>query len=147
MARFSRSSAKARFSPSRPAKQNVIQRMPGARSTVLTAVGSRAKLKIASTSAVKASEERNAVRLRNSSRRSLDATIHASRSRSATGRRLVELAVGGGVAALRPVFHESARHLDRHVGGEIETLVQVVRHQHDDAVGGAQPLELLSERS
>jgi len=42
-----------------------------------TAVGSRPKLKTVSTSAVNTTADRNAVRVRNSSTRSLRATVHA----------------------------------------------------------------------
>src|SRR5512140_3955825 len=102
--------------------------MPGARSIALTAVGSRAKLKIASTSAVKTSAETNAVRLRNSSSTSLAAMAHAARSRSATGRRRLRVAapVRREVAVHRRALGAAPRHLDRHVGREFEPLVDVV---------------------
>src|SRR5512140_1933181 len=104
--------------------------MPGARSIALTAVGSRAKLKIASTSAVKTSAETNAVRLRNSSSTSLAAMAHATRSSSGTGRRLrVAPPVRGEVAVHRRARGEAPRDLDGHVRRELEPLVDVVRDQ------------------
>src|SRR5207245_10807827 len=82
---FSSSSANARFSASIAANVNVTHRMLGATSIVGTAVGSRPKLNTVSTSAVNTTAERIAVRVRNSSSRSLRATTQASFSRSSTG--------------------------------------------------------------
>src|SRR2546426_417294 len=84
---LSSSSWKARFNASIAAKVNVTHRMLGARSIAATAVGSRPKLNTMRTSAVNTTAERIAVRVRNSSTRSLRASVHAWRSVSTTGPR------------------------------------------------------------
>src|SRR2546425_4064249 len=67
------------------ANVKVTQRIVGARSRADTAVGSRPKLNTVSTSAVNTTAETMAVRVRNSSSRSLRATAHACRNSSAIG--------------------------------------------------------------
>src|SRR5205823_257556 len=64
------------------ANVKVTQRMLGARSIVATAVGSRPKLNTVRTRAVNTTAESRAVRVRNSSTRSLRATTHACPSNS-----------------------------------------------------------------
>src|SRR5260370_2467985 len=59
--------------------------MLGARRSAGTAVGSRPKLNTVSTRAVNTAADRTAVRVRNSSTRSLRATTHAASSSSAIG--------------------------------------------------------------
>src|SRR2546427_47526 len=121
---FSSSSWKARFSASIAAKVNVTHRMLGARSIAATAVGSRPKLNTMRTSAVNTTAERIAVRVRNSSTRSLRASVHAWRSLSPTGHRPpVLFGHGAGrAAAARPKGHEPAALLKRDVGGELDAL-------------------------
>src|SRR3989442_15883459 len=70
-----------------PAKLKVTHRMLGAIADVGTAVGSRPKLNPTRTRAVNTAADRIAVRVRNSSSRSLRAMVHACRSSSATGHR------------------------------------------------------------
>src|SRR2546430_5800466 len=69
------------------ANVKVTQRMLGARSIVATAVGSRPKLNTVRTSAVNTTAESRAVRVRNSSTRSLRATVHACPRSSRIGYR------------------------------------------------------------
>src|SRR5256885_1344472 len=137
---FSSSSWKARFRASIAANVNVTQRIVGARSTVATAVGSRPKLNTVSTSAVNTTAETSAVRVRNSSTRSLRATTHACASRSrirpSHNRPAVRLRdLRGPSPAARREVHEPAASLERHVGRELDPLVHVVRRQHQHAAG------------
>src|SRR3989442_15724875 len=67
------------------ANVKVTQRIVGARSRADTAVGSRPKLNTVSTRAVNTTAETMAVRVRNSSSRSLRATAHACRNSSGIG--------------------------------------------------------------
>src|SRR3989442_1404235 len=131
---FSSSSWKARFRASIAAKVNVTHRMLGARSIAATAVGSRPKLNTIRTSAANTTAESIAVRVRNSSTRSLRASVHAWRSVSPTGHRPpVLFGHGAGrAAAARPQGHEPAALLKRDVGGELDALVHVVRREHHD---------------
>src|SRR3989442_8343668 len=131
---LSSSSWKARFNASIAAKVNVTHRMLGARSIAATAVGSRPKLNTMRTSAVNTTAERIAVRVRNSSTRSLRASVHAWRSVSPTGHRPpVLFGHGAGrAAAARRQGHEPAALLKRDVGGELDALVHVVRREHHD---------------
>src|SRR3989442_10415529 len=131
---FSSSSWNARFSASMAAKVNVTHRMLGARSIAATAVGSRPKLNTMRTSAVKTTAERIAVRVRNSSTRSLRASVHAWRNVSPTGHRPPVLLDhrAGRAGAARPQGHEPAPLLKRDVGGELDALVHVVRREHHD---------------
>src|SRR5438552_2574917 len=108
--------------------------MLGARSIVGTAVGSRPKLNTVSTNAVNTTAERIAVRVRNSSNKSLRATTQASFSRSSTGDRLaVRL---GDLRARTPgpgaQLHEPAAMLERDVGRQLNAFVHVVRGNHND---------------
>src|SRR2546426_8998594 len=131
---LSSSSWKARFNASIAAKVNVTHRMLGARSIAATAVGSRPKLNTMRTSAVKTTAERIAVRVRNSSTRSLRASVHAWRNVSPTGHRppvLLDHRAGRAGAARRQ-GHEPAPLLKRDVGGELDALAHVVRREHHD---------------
>src|SRR6266540_6311253 len=109
--------------------------MLGARSIVATAVGSRPKLNTVRTSAVKTTADKSAVRVRNSSTRSLRAMVHACASSSAIAHRpAVRLGyLGTGARAPRGVVHEPAALLERDIGGELDTLVHVVRREHEHA--------------
>src|SRR3989454_753312 len=131
---FSSSSWKARFRASIAAKVNVTHRMLGARSITATAVGSRPKLNTMRTSAANTTAERIAVRVRNSSTKSLRASVHAWRSVSPTGHRPPVLCGHrtGRADAARPKGHEPAALLKRDVGGELDALVHVVRREHHD---------------
>src|SRR6267154_6871401 len=114
--------------------------MLGARSMVGTAVGSRPKLKTVSTRAVNTAAERKAVRVRNSSTRSLRAITQACRSMSGTDHRQTirvrNVARAAGPA--RRKMHKAAPRLERHVGRELDTLVHVVRREHHDPPGPRQ---------
>src|SRR5882762_4222079 len=132
---FSSSSWKARFNASIAANVNVTHRMLGARSTAATAVGSRPKLKTINTSTVNTTAERIAVRERNSISRSLRARRQAWRHTSATGHRAAIVVRDRRGAASRPrrELHEPSGPHERHVGGELRSLFDVVRHEHGDA--------------
>src|SRR5437667_9031254 len=122
-ASFSSSSWNARFRARIAAKVNVTHRMLGARSIVGTAVGSRPKLNTVSTSAVNTTAERIAVRVRNSSSRSLRATTQASFSRSSTGdpHRLAVRVRDLGAVAPGPgsELHEAAAMLEGDIGRQL----------------------------
>src|SRR6266513_5169970 len=116
------------------ANVKVTQRMLGARSIVGTAVGSRPKLNTVRTSAVNTTAERIAVRVRNSSSKSLRATTQASFSRSSTGDRL---AVRLGDLRARATcpgteLQEPAAVLERDIGRQLHAFVHVVRGDDDD---------------
>src|SRR5881397_2292841 len=136
---FSSSSWNARLRASIAANVNVTHRMVGARSMVGTAVGSRPKLNTVRTSAVNTTAETRAVRVRNSSTRSFLATIHACAISSPTGPRApnrppVRLRdVGGPPPCARRKVDEAAAPLERDIGRELDSLVHVVRRQHDHA--------------
>src|SRR5690349_13053764 len=111
------------------ANVKVTQRMLGARSIVATAVGSRPKLNTVRTRAVNTTAESKAVRVRNSSTKSLRATVQACPSSSRIGRgppvRLGDLRRASG--SPRRQLHQPPLPLERHVRGELDTLVDVVR--------------------
>src|SRR4029077_15049062 len=111
------------------ANVNVTQRMLGARSIVATAVGSRPKLNTVSTRAVNTTAESRAVRVRSSSTKSLRATVHACPKSSRIGHGLpVRLRdLRGTPCSPRRQLHEPPAPLERHVRGELDTLVDVVR--------------------
>src|SRR5438034_4145391 len=119
--------------------------MVGARSMVGTAVGSRPKLNTVRTSAVNTMAETRAVRVRNSSSRSLRATVHACASSSPIGPRApnrppVRLRdVGGPPPCARRKVDEAAAPLERDVGRELDPLVDVVRRQHEHAAPPRRP--------
>src|SRR2546430_13389917 len=96
--------------------------MVGARSIVGTAVGSRPKLNTVSTRAVNTSADTMAVRVRNSSSRSLRATVHAWLSQSPTARSesppVLVGDLGRPAPAARREVHEPAAPLERHIGGQ-----------------------------
>src|SRR2546421_209115 len=89
--------------------------------------------------AVNTTAESRAVRVRNSSSRSLRAPVHACASSSRIGHgppvRLGDLARPPSTA--RGHLHEPPVPLERHVGGELDTLVDVVRREHQHAPGAA----------
>src|SRR5437867_4593718 len=109
--------------------------MVGARSSVGTAVGSRPKLNTVRTSAVNTTAETRAVRVRNSSTKSFRATVHACASSSPIGHRppVRFRDLGGPSPPTRRELNEPAAPLERHVGGELDPLIYVVRRQHDHA--------------
>src|SRR2546423_5865033 len=129
------------------ANVNVTQRMLGARSIVATAVGSRPKLNTVRTSAVNTTAESRAVRVRNSRTRSLRATVHAWPSSSRIGHRPpVRRGDLGGAPLPAPCqMHEPPLPLKRHVRGELDTLVHVVRREHQHAAGAAQLRQQVAE--
>src|SRR2546425_10038516 len=107
-----------------------------------TAVGSRPKLNTVSTRAVNTSADTMAVRVRNSSTRSLRATLHACRSRSAIGppspspppfrhrTTILPGDLGGAPAAAPPALNEPAASLERPHARELHALVHVVGGAH-----------------
>src|SRR5205809_6777552 len=117
--------------------------MVGARSIVGTAVGSRPKLNTVSTRAVNTSADTMAVRVRNSSSRSLRATLHTWLSQSPTARSesppLLVADLGRPAPAARREVPEPSAPLQRHTGGQRNALVHVVRCQHDHAARPAPP--------
>src|SRR5947199_10473305 len=108
---------------------------------------SRPKLNRNSTSALTTSAGTMAVRVRNSSTKSLRATVHACRSRSAIHppsspsspslfrhRPTVLLGdLGGAAAAARRELNEPAAPLERHYAGELDPLVPAVGPEPDAA--------------
>src|SRR6267142_1850039 len=109
--------------------------MLGARSTLEIAVGSRPKLKTTSTSTTKTAAERIAVRERNSTSRSLEATAQAWR-RSLGDRIAVVLAhLLGTAPGAGGKLHESPGAHERDVRGEPRPFLHVVRHQNARATG------------
>src|SRR6266516_518382 len=127
---FSSSSWKARFNARIAAKVKVTHKMLGARSTLETAVGSRPKLNTTSTRTTNTAAERIAVRDRNSTRRSLAATVQLWRRSS--GNRIAILLAHLRRPATRPrrEMHEPARAHEGDVGREARALLDVVGHQH-----------------
>src|SRR2546430_2375284 len=97
--------------------------MLGARSTLETAVGSRPKLNTTSTRTTNTAAERIAVRDRNSTRRSLAATVQLWRRSS--GNRIAILLAHLRRPATRPrrEMHEPARAHERDVGREARALL------------------------
>src|SRR5690348_11117512 len=114
--------------------------MLGARSSAETAVGSRPKLNTVSTRTVNTTADTIAVRVRNSSTRSLRATAHACPSSSRMGHdppvRLRDLCRTAPTA--RREVHEATAPLKRHVGGELDALVHIVGRHHQCAPGATQ---------
>src|SRR3989475_4925605 len=149
---FSSSSWKARFRVSIAANVNVTHRMVGARSMVGTAVGSRPKLNSVRTSAVNTTAETRAVRVRNSSTKSLRATVHACAISSPIrllppNRPPIRLRdLGGASPSTRREVDEPAAPLERYVGRELDPFVHVVRRQHDHATSGASTAQLTEQR-
>src|SRR6266516_854287 len=133
---FSSSSWKARFNARIAAKVKVTHKMLGARSTLETAVGSRPKLNTTSTRTTNTAAERIAVRDRNSTRRSLAATVQLWRRSS--GNRIAILLAHLRRPATRPrrEMHEPARAHERDVGREARALLDIVGHQHRRPSGG-----------
>src|SRR5690348_8142794 len=103
------------------ANVKVTHRMLGARSIVATAVGSRPKLNTVRTSAVNTTAESRAVRVRNSSTRSLRATVQAwpNSSRIGHGPPVRGGDLGGAPSRARRQLHEPPLPLKRHVRGEL----------------------------
>src|SRR2546426_10356818 len=114
------------------ANVKVTQRIVGARSRADTAVGSRPKLNTVSTRAVNTTAETMAVRVRNSSSRSLRATAHACRNSSAIGHGAPVGCgdLGGAARSARREVHEPPASLERDVGGELRTLIHVRSEEH-----------------
>src|SRR2546430_8127400 len=114
------------------ANVKVTQRMLGARSIVATAVGSRPKLNTVRTSAVNTTAESRAVRVRNSSTRSLRATVHACPRSSRIGYRS---AVGRGDLGGAPPPPPRALlltppPLERHAPGQPPTPLPALPRAH-----------------
>src|SRR6266513_3908841 len=119
--------------------------MLGARSTLEIAVGSRPKLNTTSTSTTKTAAETIAVRERNSTSRSLEATAQAWR-RSLGDRIAVVLAhLVRPAPGARGTMHESSGAHEGDVRGEPRPFFHVVRHQNARAAGrgvlGEQPAQ------
>src|SRR5574341_891686 len=147
MARFSRSSRKARFKPIIAAKVNVTHSAPGATATALTAVGSRAKNNTASTSTANVMDDTNAVLVRHSTARSLPAIAIAARSSSAMSG---DLAIARGDRLRAPPGHRlHCRQAtpDQEPDGRhhAQQLGQLVRGDQQRAAPGPQPGQHLQD--
>src|SRR5260370_7201305 len=107
--------------------------MLGARTSAGTAVGSRPKLNTVSTRAVNTAADSTAVRVRNSSTRSLRATTHAAHSSSAIdhGAPIGLGDLAGPARAARRELDEPPTALERDVRRELDALVHIVR-RHDE---------------
>src|SRR5213078_4006181 len=112
------------------AKVKVTHRMLGARSTLEIAVGSRPKLNTTSTSTTNTATERIAVRERNSTSRSLEATAQAWRSTSGDRIAILLAHLLGPAAAARRKMHEATGAHEGDVGREPGALLHVVGHEH-----------------
>src|SRR2546427_11068650 len=110
--------------------------MLGARSTLEIAVGSRPKLNTTSTSTTKTAAERIAVRERNSTSRSLDATAQAWRSRSGDRIAIILGHLRRPARAAGGEMHEPAGAHECDLGREARTFFSVVGHQHRRAARG-----------
>src|SRR2546428_9842769 len=111
------------------ANVKVTQRIVGARSRPDTAVGPGRKLNPVSTRAVNTTAETMAVRVRNSSSRSLRATAHACRNSSGIGHGAPVGCgdLGGAARSARREVHEPPASLERDVGGGLRALLPVGR--------------------
>src|SRR5258708_26535444 len=111
------------------ASVKVTHKRLGARSTLETAVGSCPNWNTTNTRTTKTATERIAVRERNSTSRSLDATVQACR-RSLGDRIAIVLAhLLGTSPGARGEMREPAHAHKGHVGRELRTLIDVVSHQ------------------
>src|SRR5204863_3716644 len=111
--------------------------MLGARSTLETAVGSRPKLNTTSTSTTKTAAERIAVRERNSTSRSLEATVQAWRRSLGDCIAIVLAHLLGTSPGPRSEMREAARAHECDVGRELRTFIDIVGHQDGSpAFGG-----------
>src|SRR5919202_4019061 len=143
------STPKERCSPSSPENVKMTQSTPGAKSTAATAVGSHAKKKMTIAKSAKTTAEKNAVRVRNSIARSLRAM--SSATSRVLGIARYELAVRGDIRSClerRPLFvaHEPPTVHDRRVRRQGESLLQVVRHEHQRRAARAQVHQRRRER-
>src|SRR5204862_209095 len=107
--------------------------MLGARSTLETAVGSRPKLNTTSTSTTKTAAERIAVRERNSTSRSLEATVQAWRRSLGDCIAIVLAHLLGTSPGPRSEMREAARAHECDVGRELRTFIDIVGHQDGSA--------------
>src|SRR5216117_146257 len=126
------------------AKVKVTHKMLGARSTLETAVGSRPKLNTTSTSTTKTAAERIAVRERNSTSRSLEATAQACRRRSGDRIAVVLAHLFRAAPGARGKMHESTGAHEGDVRGEPRPFLYVVRHQNAREIGRASCRERVS---
>src|SRR5882762_7222256 len=111
------------------AKVKVTHKMLGARSTLETAVGSWPNWNTTNTRTTKTATERIAVRERNSTSRSLEATVQAWR-RSLGDRNAIVLAhLLGTAPGSRSEMREPASAHECDVGRELRTLIDIVGHQ------------------
>src|SRR4051812_4190995 len=109
--------------------------MLGARSTLETAVGSRPKLNTTSTSTTKTATERIAVRDRNSTSRSLDATAQAWRRRLGDRIAIILAHLFRTSAGARREVHESAGAHERDVRRESGAFFHVVGDEQRGTAG------------
>src|SRR5580765_1210841 len=103
--------------------------MLGARSTLEIAVGSRPKMNTTSTSTTKTAAERIAVRERNSTSRSLEATAQAWRRRLGDRIAIVLAHLFRTATGARRKVYEASRAHERDVGRELRPLLDIVGHQ------------------
>src|SRR6266540_3466591 len=104
--------------------------MLGARSTLETAVGSRAELNTTSTRTTNAATERIATRERNSTTKSLAATAQAWRRRSGDRIAILLPHLLGPAAGTRREMDEPAGAHEGDVSREPGALLHVMRHEH-----------------
>src|SRR5258705_3303475 len=111
------------------AKVKVTHKMLGARSTLETAVGSCPNWNTTNTSTTKTATERIAVRERNSTSRSLEATVQAWRM--SLGNRIAIVLAHLLATSPGPLseMREPARAHEGDVGGEVRTFIDIVGHQ------------------
>src|SRR5947208_3255498 len=117
------------------AKVKVTHRMLGARSTLETAVGSWPNWNTTSTSTTKTATDRIAVRERNSTSRSLDATAQAWRSRLGDRIAIVLAHLFRTAPGARGQMHETARAHEGDVRREPCAFFHVVRHENGRTAG------------
>src|SRR5260221_7670435 len=104
--------------------------MLGASTRLETAVGSRPKLNTIKTSTTKTTAERIPVRARNSTTRSLAATVQACRSRSGDRIAILLRDLLRSTAGARREMHEPAGAHEGDIGRELRSLFDVVCHQN-----------------
>src|SRR6266576_5449326 len=104
--------------------------MLGTSTTLATAVGSRPKLNTISTSTTNTAADRIPVRERNSTSRSLDATVQAWRSRLGDRTAILRRDLLRSTAAARREMDETAGAHEGDVRRELRSLFDVVCHQN-----------------
>src|SRR6266496_615344 len=120
--------------------------MLGARSKLETAVGSWPNWNTTNTCTTKTATETIAVRERNSTSRSFDATAHAWRSRSGDRIAIILRHLRRPARAAWGEMHEAAGAHECDLGRESRSFFHVVGHQHRRAARGGMLGEQAAER-